>query len=41
MKIQLLIHVAMNSKGTKMNMLSFQENLHAAVTIHTVMFVVL
>ena len=25
MKIQLLIHVVMNSKGTKMNMLSFQE----------------
>ena len=40
MKIQLLIHVVMNSKGTKMNMLSFQENLHAAVTIHTVMLVV-
>ena len=40
MKIQLLIHVVMNSRSIKVNMLSFHENLHAAVTINTVMLMV-
>ena len=40
MKIQLLVHIVMNSVSTEMNLLPSQKYLHTAITIYAIMFMV-